>query len=92
MPEKNLFLKWKVRSSGIIHTARHANLRLEAFRFQQAFDSQPEKWRWLSTDSVRKSLSLSPIDTLYRTSEEACEAAERWVTGTEPWVPKPQTD
>ena len=85
MPEKTLYLKWKVRSSGVIHTARHANLRLEAFRFQQAFDSKPAKWRWFIGGSDGKIIKLSPPTALYRTSEEACEAAERWVTGTEPW-------
>ena len=83
MPELTLYLKWKVKSSGVIHTARHENLRLEAFRFQQAFDSQPEKWRWIICGSDGKIIKLSPPTALYITSARACRAAEKWVTGTQ---------
>ena len=82
MPETKLVFKWKERSSGIIHTARYATLVLTAFRFQQ----RPEKWRWYIYGLGHFIIKVSPASTLYRTSEEACEAAERWVTGTEPWV------
>ena len=67
MPEKLLlYLKWKVRSSGIMPmSARHANFEAGSISYSNKPSmSQPEKWHvWNHLrDQMGKSLSCRPPD------------------------------